>query len=675
MGTWCFVCTARHAECLHAQVSSVAERFLVSPALHVPVGVFMSFIPPTGPWPHSCSTATKPATCPHDTSQQDTVDYEVESDIVDQCFDMIDREHEEIPQRPSSRLGFHSEHLDCFATDMEDPSETILMNGMINADSDDQDSVDLASTFPSMHDMGEDITTVASLRCLQNDLLQPLQPHHIGLKIKVPANCDYNNPSLSDDESDFADSESSSDCSHDSSDDYFDFSPTSFTSPPFKSHPYGASLVAPVARLPSSPSQTPPLSAELASTTSIRLPPQKLYHHNHGYSKHALHHLKSFWIMREGRWAEYDDDQRDSNAYDGIVNLGQPSRSDGYDPLRSLTQRNLTQRLKMKSPLPRASALPPMSIHPRRGDIASLRDPYCAHIDRCFVNLPSWTLAKTLYMFDLHVGYEWQNRRTASMSKHRSDGSTCSDQLRQKYNSPMTDTMDDADVESESESLGTSASVVSSDDSDSTLVESENEGDLEQEDYSAFGTFMSHASPSSPSSGSSESDLATPRLKCSSTFYSPTEQVSPKCPISPMCPSPMLYGQMQSPRAKFFSTFNDDDDSAIPWATNWYRRWEILMELLRFNWGQDQFFAAFSVSEQQYHGGGPSFPSGSDNSSGPKGKRRLKRQPRFFFADENAGDDNDSSWEWDLDLDLNSKANISEPTFSFGHKTEGSVLL
>ena len=647
-------------------MSNVAERLLVSPALHVPVGVFMSSIPPTGSGPHSCSTATKSATCPH---QQDTADYEVESDIVDQCFDMIDRKHEEFPQRPSSRLGFHSELSDCYATDVE---ETILINGIINADSDDQDSIDLASTFPSIHDMGEDITTVASLRCLQNDLLQPLHPHHIGLKIKVPANCDHTDPYwLSDDESDFADSESSSDCSHDNSDDYFDFSPTSLASPPFRSVP---SLVAPVARLPSSPSQAPPLSAELASTTSIRLPPQKLNHHNHGYSKHALHHIKSFWIMREGRWAEYDGDQRDSSAYDGIVNLGQPSRSDGYDPLRSLTQRNLTQRLKMKSPLPRASALPPMSIHPRRGDIASLRDPYCAHIDRCFVNLPSWTLAKTLYMFDLHVGYEWQKRRAASMSKHCRDGSTCSDQLLQKYNSPMTDTMDDADVESESESLGTSASVVSSDDSDSTLVESEIEGDLEQEDYSAFGSFMSDASLSSPS-GSSESDLATPRLKCSSTFYSQTEQVSPKCPISPMCPSPMLYGQMQSPRAKFFSTFNDDVDSTTPWATNWYRRWEILMELLRFNWGQDQFFAAFSVNEQQHHGGGQSFSSGNDSSSGQKGKRRLKRQPRFFFADDNTVDDNDSSWEWDLALDLNSKANISEPTFNFGHKTEGSVLL
>ena len=659
------------AECSHAQVS-IAERLLVLSALHFPAGVLMSFIPPTGSGSHSCSTATKPATCPHDKQDTCPVDYEVESDIVDQCFDLIDVEQEEMPQRPSSRLGFHSELLNCYATDMEDPSETILINGPINADSDHQDSIDLASTLSAIHDMGEDITTVASLHCLQDDLSQPLQSHGIRLKIKVPANRDHTKTFLpSDDESDFADSESSSDCSLDNADDYFDFSPTSLTSSPFRSHP---SLVAPVARLPSSPSQAPSLTPELASTSSMRLPSRKPNHHNHGYSKHALHHIKSFWIMREGKWAEYDTEQHDSSAYDGIANLGQPSRSDGYDPLRGLTHRGFTQRLKMKNPVPRASMLPPMSVHPRRGDIASLRDPYCAHIDRCFVHLPSWTLAKTLYMFDLHVGSEWQNRRAASMFKQCHDGSSSSDQLQQKCSSPTTDTMDDVDVESESESLGTSASVVSSDDSDATLVESENEGDLEQEEYATFESFMSDAGPSSPS-GSTENDLVTPRLKCSSAFYSPTESVSPKCPIIPV--SPMLYGQMQSPRAKLFSTLDDDVDLETPWVTNWYRRWEILMELVRFNWGQDQFFVAFSVNDQQYHGGRQSLPSRGtvDDSSGPKGKRRLRRQPRFFFANDNTVDDNDSSWEWDLALDLNSKANISEPTFSFGHKTEGSVLL
>ena len=647
-------------------MSRTERRLLVPPALHVPAGVFMSFFPPIGSGSHPCSTATKlVATCPQYTLQP-AADYEVESDIVDQCFDLIDGEQEEIPQRPSSRLGFHSELPECYATDTEDPSETThpkMTSGSIDADSDNQDSIDLASSFSLMtYDMGEDITTVASSHCLQDDLLRPLPPRHISLKIKVPENCGRANTSLSDDESDFADSESSSDCSYDSSDDYFDFSPTAPTSPPADSYLYAPSLVAPVARLPSSPSYVPLESVEPPSAASVRTPSHKLSHHNHGYSKHALHHIKSFWIMREGKRADYDTEQRDSNTYNGLANLGQPSHSDGPDPIRSHTQRNLTHRLKMKSPVPRGSALPPMSIHPRRGDIAALRDPFCAHIDRCFVSLPSWTLAKTLYMFDVHVGYEWQNRRAASI-----DGPSCSDSLQQKCSSATTDSLDDVDAESESESLGTSASVASSDDSDATLVESENEGELEREDYSAFESFMSNAGPSSPSS-SSENDQNTPRLKCSSSHF---EHASPKCPISPI-----LYEQMRSPRAEFFCILDDDVESMTPWATNWYRRWEILMELVRFNWGQDQFFAALDVNEQRFHAGQPS-PRGSavDGSAERKGKRRLKRQPRFFFADDNTVDEDDTSWEWDLTFDLNSKAKISEPTFGLGHKAEGSIPL
>jgi len=198
-------------------------------------------------------------------------------------------------------------------------------------------------------------------------------------------------------------------------------------------------------------------------------------------------------------------------------------------------------------------------------------------------------------------------------------------------------------------------------------VESENEGELEREDYSAFEAFMSDAGPSSPSS-SSENDQNTPRLKYSPSHF---EYVSPKCPASPM-----LYEQMRSPRAEFFCTLNDDVESVTPWATNWYRRWEILMELVRFNWGQDQFSAGLSVNEQQCLAR-QSCPQGSavEGSAERKGKRRLKRQPRFFFADDNTNDDDDTSWEWDLTFDLNSKAKISEPTFGLGHKTEGSIPL
>lgn len=629
-----------------------------------------------------CSATTKlAATCPQDTFP----DYEFESDIVDQCI-----EEQEFPQRPLSRLGFHSAPLDHYVADMEDPSETILpemMNRLSNADTDQPGFVSLASRFSLMtYDMDEDITAVASMHSLRQDAPQSLAPPLNALRINTAVQCDNINPFLSpDDDSDFSDSESSSDCSCDNSDEDFDLHLTTITLPPSKSCLSAPPLIAPVARPPSllAPScSSLSMPVEPAPTTPLRLPSYKLNLNNHGYSRHALLHIKWFWTLREGKRAENDTEQSDLKAYGGTVNLGQPSHCDGYVPFRSSTQRNLAQRFKMKSPVqPNPSpTLPPMSIHPRRGDIASLRDPYCAHIDRCFVNLPSWTLAKTLYMFDVHVGYEWQNRLAATHKwKQSGDSTGIADELEHTCTRATADTvkettndaLDDVDLDSESESLGTSASVVSSDDSDATLVESENEGDVERQDYAAFEDLMSNAGPSSPLD-SGESDHDTPRLKYSWSSSSPTERPSPKCPISPT-----LYAQMRSPRAEFLSSLADDVETMKPWATNWYRRWEILMELIRFNWGQDQFFAALSANEHQYHTQNQSCSSDDviGDRTGREGKRRLKRQPRFFFAGSNTIDDDDTSWELDLAFDLSGNGKFSESTFGFGHKLEGSVLL
>jgi hypothetical protein len=109
------------------------------------------------------------------------------------------------------------------------------------------------------------------------------------------------------------------------------------------------------------------------------------------------------------------------------------------------------------------------------------------------------------------------------------------------------------------------------------------------------------------------------------------------------------------------------------------------MELMRFNWDQHQLFAALSINEHPYSadvqlssssscsGGG-----GDTNVSGRKGKRRLKRQPRFYFGDENSAEDSGDSWEWDPSFDWKSSttAQISEPGFGLGVRAvDGSVLL
>ncbi|KAM6503664.1 hypothetical protein JOM56_000607 [Amanita muscaria] len=585
---------------------------------------------------------------------------------------MIDSlEHQDIPQRPSSRLGFHSPPSNNYLADLEDPNEDMDETANwthLASNAEMRSRTDLASTSEMAYDFDVDITTVASADALEIHE-PPLSMPPTSIDITDTSYLNAANPfSLSDDdESDGSDPDS--DCSScENEDDDFEFSLTSVPLPSSKPSSSTPTFMAPLS-MSSTHSPRPPSPTEPKPITPMRLPPLRPSYSNHGYSRHALLQLKWFWAVREGKWAEDDAQMCDPKAYGGP---GQSSQSSGFGPLRLSAQRNL---LKPKTP-PRNSTLPPMSVHPRRGDIAALRDPYSMHMDRCFVNMPSWTLAKTMYMVDVHVGYGWHSRVAAISKWKRCDdnvGISQGAEIHKKSGTearrkkePSTDTVDDVDLDSESESLGTSASIASSDDSDATLVE---DGDLEREDYSTFEAFMSGAGPSSPSS-SNENSFTTPRFKCVSPAICPTEKPSSKCPLSPS-----LYAQMPSRSTELLSSLNGDTKLTKPWVTNWYRRWEILLDLMRSNWDQRQLFAALSINEYPYCAEQSCSTNGDAVVAGRKGKRRLKRQPRFFVGDENSSEDSDS-WEWDSSFDWKNMAQISEPGFGRGVRSlDGSVLL
>ncbi|KIL65479.1 hypothetical protein M378DRAFT_10843 [Amanita muscaria Koide BX008] len=260
---------------------------------------------------------------------------------------------------------------------------------------------DLASTSGMAYDFDVDITTVASADALQLHE-PPLSMPPTSIDITDTSYLNAANPfSLSDDdESDGSDPDS--DCSScENEDDDFEFSLTSVALSSSKPSSSTPTFMAPVAHLSTSSTHSPrpPSPTEPKPITPVRFPPFRPSYSNHGYSRHALRHLKLFLAVREGKWAEDDAQMCDFKAYSGP---GQSSQSSGFGPPRISAQRN---RLKLKTP-PRNPTLPPMSVHPRRGDIAALGDLYSMHMDRCFVNMPSWTLAKTMYMFDVHIGYE-----------------------------------------------------------------------------------------------------------------------------------------------------------------------------------------------------------------------------------------------------------------------------
>ena len=119
---------------------------------------------------------------------------------------------------------------------------------------------------------------------------------------------------------------------------------------------------------------------------SPKSPLRHLYPHR-GHSWHALQHLRGFWRNRYDEWIDYT-----------------ASINNGYGSAQGPTLRGLVgpgcglRVNRTVSPTP-----PPVTIHPRTGDIAGLRDVFCTHADMCMARIPMWTMAKMLWMFALHA--------------------------------------------------------------------------------------------------------------------------------------------------------------------------------------------------------------------------------------------------------------------------------
>ncbi|PPQ75284.1 hypothetical protein CVT24_007350 [Panaeolus cyanescens] len=374
---------------------------------------------------------------------------------------------------------------------------------------------------------------------------------------------------------------------------------------------------------------------------------QRHQYSHHGHSRHGIERLKAFWSERlaqeisEGQ-SDADEDQR-SKAQARLAAL--------YDMDHTVVERPATIHplaLRGSEAGQAQHQLPPMTIHPRRGDIMALRDPYCVQIDQQFVNLPTWTIGKTIWMQDLHIAAEKrraqleakEQTKTPIVASSRSSDSDTEEDYSQDEDSASTDAESEIDVE-------TSLSTGFSDDSDATLVENESDIDLPQlgaiksgnvfYQWASEGSSSSrrpvssihsspaassqassspypistsssdvnfcslHPSPLSESSHESISDTTTNmninvRIGLSSwpqTFYasnsstnslvgpirsSPSESdvgeeeevlsmTPPTTPTAPKRSSTPVQAKMHNP--------------AQPWQTNWYRRWELLVDLTK----------------------------------------------------------------------------------------------
>ena len=256
------------------------------------------------------------------------------------------------------------------------------------------------------------------------------------------------------------------------------------------------------------------------------LPPLRHNYIHRGHSRHALMQIKWFWQAREEEWAEYTTKLRHAELYSPATTILPPSRNSPSPASQSPPSPALRQHM------------PPMSIHPRWGDAASMRDPYCAHMDRYFVGMPMYTMRKALWMFDVHLGLE-------RASYPASESELAPSSLSAEY----SDSDDDISCE---DLMSSSSFTILSDDSESTLVESENE------EFSS--SFFDEADVTIEQVEVAEDDdfflmedvdlNPTPRLDSSQKFANGP-------------PSPSMHSAKTSPS----------------WETNWYRRLELLLSI------------------------------------------------------------------------------------------------
>lgn len=284
--------------------------------------------------------------------------------------------------------------------------------------------------------------------------------------------------------------------------------------------------------------ETPPLS--------YQPDPRRHEYCHRGYSRHALAHIKWFWVTREDEW----------ETRFGPVRLSKPQLDESFletaldDPLATAGPSVFRRRTPLHPVHQSQHELPPMTIHPRRGDLSSLRDPYCIRVDRSFVVLPTWTIGKTLWMYDVHLA----SRDRASVEVQTND---------------MTDPYDD--TESESESLGAcSSSAGYNGDSDATLVDSETENDLSLGGSSSDILWdpcvdgkqcMSYRDTYSSTGSATSSGL-------SDSFFSLSLESAW---------SRSAYSEPSTPKRTCEAS---NSEACHSWAKDWYQRWQCMIEVL-----------------------------------------------------------------------------------------------
>jgi len=176
-------------------------------------------------------------------------------------------------------------------------------------------------------------------------------------------------------------------------------------------------------------------------------------------------------------------------------------------------------------------------------------------------------------------------------------------QDRARADADSHDACDAYETESESESMDASASVVSSDDSDATLVDSETEGEVSPGENNDFGILRNqhitekHFVPARDSYSGPSSTGRVPVRAISDT------SVVLSCPHQTSWPHSAYSGPSTSISASGSGNMLARRSS---WATDWYRRWECMIEVSHRGQmadGKHKFFLSHEPEDDLDHFG------------------------------------------------------------------------
>jgi hypothetical protein len=164
-------------------------------------------------------------------------------------------------------------------------------------------------------------------------------------------------------------------------------------------------------------------------------------------------------------------------------------------------------------------------------------------------------MAKTLWIFDMHIGMKAQERAETQEPENRRNSVT----------------REEDDSTSEVDSLDTSTSLHFSDDSDTTLVESDSDSEnspTRSRSVTGGGGLPWESAEAQPGEGSSSS--------CH--MFS----LHPEKGSSRGSHKRSRNGKTQHKMQTYPESRSQSPDSPCPpWTTSWYRRWDLLLHLVR----------------------------------------------------------------------------------------------